>query len=307
MERVYQVRTTRELKDVNSVQLTDSVLIDTDAGSRKIRVSDLFSALVPKSAAAHNAIFRGRDLTNVYTVDEMCAMISSGTFDDLFIGDYFDKTISTSYTANEAVRFVFAGFDTYLHNGDASLEEHHAAIVPQNAFTAAAKMNSTNTTANGYYGSEMHTTALPAYASAIKSAIGAGHLIKHRDLLTSSASSTGASMAGAGYVGYSNGWAWYDTELCLLSEVQVYGSTVFSSSFYDVGCANLQLPLFALDPAAKVCKLGGTDKANASNRMWWWLKSCASASYFANVGSGGSSNGYGASAAGGVRPLFLIG
>ena len=38
-------------------------------------------------------IYRGKDLTNVYSIDEMCRRISKGTFTDLFIGDYFDIEI----------------------------------------------------------------------------------------------------------------------------------------------------------------------------------------------------------------------
>ena len=49
---------------------------------------------LPDSAASHNAIFRGEDLTGKYTVDQICERISSGTFEDLYIGDYFDITFT---------------------------------------------------------------------------------------------------------------------------------------------------------------------------------------------------------------------
>ena len=41
-----------------------------------------------------------------------------------------------------------------------------------------------------------------------------------------------------------------------MSEIQVYGSTVLSSSFYDTGCDNIQFPLFRLAPNLKVAGLG---------------------------------------------------
>ena len=112
-----------------------------------------------------------------------------------------------------------------------------------------------------------------------------------------------ASNAGAGFTGASSNWAWTDTKLSLLSEIQVYGSNVFSSSFYDTGCNNLQLPLFALDPTAKVCGKGGT----GVGRQWYWLRNVASAANFALVSDNGFSDYAGASGSYGVRPLFCIG
>lgn len=274
---------------------------------------DMFS-----SAAAHNGIFRGTNLLTKYTLAQILTKISNGDFEDLYIGDYFDITISTEFSGNETIRCIIAGFDMYLNNGDTPLTRHHAVIVTKNCFAKAHWMNPINSTGKStneantsnlkaYAGSDMHNIVLAKYADAILTVIGSSHLITHRTLLTNEISETGVSMAGAGFTGYSSGWAWYDTRLQLLSEIQVYGSNVWSSSGYDTGCDNLQLPLFALDPTAKVCKLGGTDDANSSNRYWWWLKNVASASYFAYVGGDGNSAYYGASGGSGVRPLFLIG
>lgn len=269
-------------------------------------------------AAAHNGIFRGKDLTKIYTVDQICARISAGTFEDLYIGDYFDITITSEYRANEVVRCVLAGFDTYLHNGSTSLEKHHAAIIPKNCFADAHQMNSTNTTgqsentanASGlkaYAGSDMHNIVLPKYATAISNAIGSSHLIKRTTVLSNDMNPTTASCAGGGYAGASTDWGWYETYLQLLSEVQVYGTNVLSSSFFDTGESNLQLPLFRLDSGAKVCKIGGTDTVNASNRTFWWLKNLADSTSFCYVSDGGYSSYCWASYALGVRPLFCIG
>ena len=74
-----------------------------------------------EAAIFHNTIYRGKDLTDVYSIDEMCRRISKGTFTDLFIGDYFDIEISTKFTEKETVRCVFAGFDLFYEKGDAPL------------------------------------------------------------------------------------------------------------------------------------------------------------------------------------------
>lgn len=307
-----------ELVKSTNVANTDLLLLETANGTRSIAFADIkkpidaeiLDAAQPhpfaNNAAAHNAIFRGKDLTNVYTVEQICQRISAGTFEDLYIGDYFDVTINGE--GSEVVRCILAGFDTYLHNGDTSFEAHHAVIVTKNCLTTTHGMNPTNTAEGGFQGSDMWKTVLPKYNTAFGSVFGS-HLLSHKTLLTNAISTSGASMAGAGITGYSNDWSWVETKLGLLSEIQVYGVNVFSSSSYDAGCDNLQLPLFALDPTAKVCRKGGTANADASNRQWYWLRNVASDTDFAVVSLDGNASGhYGASNSdGGVRPLFCIG
>ena len=61
-------------------------------------LNDQFLNVMADNAAAHNSIYRGKNLTNVYTVDEICKRISDGTFKDLYIGDYFDTVSYTHLT-----------------------------------------------------------------------------------------------------------------------------------------------------------------------------------------------------------------
>ena len=253
------------------------------------------------NAGAHNSIYRGKNLTNVYTVDEICDRIESGTFEDLYIGDYFDKSITTSLGGTETVRLILAGFDLYWNNGDTALTRHHAVVVPKDCFKTTAKMNDSNVTTGGYAGSKMHTTVLPIYEAALKNVLN-NHIIAYRGLLTTSVSETGNSNAGAGYTGYANNWEWKDTNLRLMSEIQVYGSNVFSSSFYDTGEANIQFPLFRLAPDLKVAGLG-----HNGSRMWYWLSAVASAAAFAYCYYDGISYSDAAAGDGGVRPHFCIG
>lgn len=257
-------------------------------------------------AAAHNAHPRGINLLTIMDKDEMFGRIADGTFKDEYIGDYFDITISTEYTANEPVRCLFSVFDPYLNMGDTPLTRHHVGIVPQNCFAKTHQMNSTNTTVNGYANAAINA-ALGKYANAIAVAIGQSHLITHRSLLTKGISETGASMGGAGFIGCSNSWEWKDIRVQLLSEAQVHGNRFWSSSGYDGGIDTQQLPLFRLNPAARICKLGGVDDVNASNRQWWWLRDVASTVAFSFVDKDGSADSHSASYSGGVRPFFLIG
>ena len=83
-----------------------------------------------------------------------------------------------------------------------------------------------------------------------------------------------------------------------MSEIQLYGSTVLSSSFFDTGERNTQFNLFRHNPAAKIAGQG-----HGGGRMWYWLSAVVSASAFANCNNNGNSNNNNASAEGCVRPI----
>lgn len=82
-----------------------------------------------------------KNLTNVYTVDEICQRISAGTFKDLYVGDYFDISITTDLGGAETVRCILAGFDVFWNNGDTAFTKHHAVIVPKDCFKTKSVMN----------------------------------------------------------------------------------------------------------------------------------------------------------------------
>lgn len=310
-----------ELVQTNTVDDSDLFIVETANGTCSVPYSlikTLFQNMLEVNAgetpfpfvdcaASHNGIFRGKDLTNIYTIDEICERISNGTFEDLYIGDYFDVIISTEYTANEVVRCVLAGFDYYWNNGNIAFTNHHAVIVPKNCFNKIAQMNSTNTTVGGFVNSYMWKTVLPIYTKALQSALN-NHILSHKTILTKSIDENINSNAGAGIKGASNDCGSYDTLLSLLSEIQIHGSNIRSSSFYDIGHDDLQLPLFALDPTTKICGKNTTTDGNGDdNKQWYWLKNVVSVNTFAYVCYRSNYPFDNASFTGGVRPIFCIG
>lgn len=233
--------------------------------------------LLFNNAGAHNAIYRGKSLGSTVTTAQYNA-IKAGTFEDLYIGDYW--TIG-------GVNYRIAAFDYYLNNGDTSCTTHHAVIVPDSCLYNA-QMNTSNVTTGGYVGSAMYTTNLETAKTTIKNAF-SGHVLKHRIYLTN-AVANGRASAGA----------WCDSEVDLMCEQMVYGSGIFSPvsdgsnvpANYRV--EKSQLPLFQHEPS-RIC-----------NRATWWLRDVITASYFADVGSTGTANYFGASYSLGVRPAFCI-
>lgn len=81
-----------------------------------------------------------------------------------------------------------------------------------------------------------------------------------------------------------------------MSEVELYGSIVWSSAAWDTGNANHQFELFA-----------NSKSAINDRSAWYWLKDVASASEFCRCsGNGFSSCGVASRANGFVRPRFVI-
>lgn len=251
----------------------------------------------------HNGIYRGKQLFGLsnssYFIGQLHDKVSSGDFLDLYLGDYFPITITTTLpdgtAKTETVELMIAAFNYYYNTGNNTLTSPHLVLIPRGAgFATLAKMNETNTTAGGYLNSYMHQTVLPCYADSLRTALN-NHLLSHRTILSNAVNTSTPSMAGAGLMGASSGWTWTTVELQLMNEVQVYGTTVWSSSAYDVGIDNRQLPVFKfINPV----HLG---------RNGFWLRPVVSSTDFAFCGGSGVAFDYAASYASCVRPLILFG
>lgn len=242
--------------------------------------------LLFNNAGAHNAIYRGKSLGSTVTTAQYAA-IKAGTFDDLYIGDYW--TIG-------GVNYRIAAFDYYLNSGDTNCTTHHVVIVPDTCLYNAQMHNTStggwesggNTTAGGYVGSDMYKTNLANAKTTIKSAF-SGHVLKHRIYLTNAVAN-----------GRASGGAWCDSEVDLMCEQMVYGSGIFSPvsdgsnvpTNYRV--EKSQLPLFQHEPS------------RIDNRNYWWLRDVITASYFALVADTGGAYCGSASNSRGVRPAFCI-
>lgn len=243
--------------------------------------------LLFNNAGAHNAIYRGKSLGSTVTTAQYAA-IKAGTFDDLYIGDYW--TIG-------GVNYRIAAFDYYLNSGDTNCTTHHVVIVPDTCLYNAQMHNTSsggwesgaaNTTAGGYVGSDMYKSNLEQAKTTIKSAF-SGHVLKHRIYLTNAVAN-----------GRASGGAWCDSEVDLMCEQMVYGSGIFfpvsdgSNVPANYRVEKSQLPLFQHEPS----RIG--------NRNDWWLRDVITASYFAFVDSAGLADYGNASNSYGVRPAFCI-
>lgn len=241
-------------------------------------------ALTSGSAAAlKNCLPRFKYLGTSVT-SEQWAAIQNGTFDGLFLGDY--------WTIN-GVDYIIVAFDYWLNTGDTPCTKHHVVVIPRvNLYTY--KFNPTNTTEGGYVGSDLYKNGLTQAKTTINSAFGSAHILSHRQHLMNAVTN-----------GKPTGSDWYDSTVELMNENMVYGGRQFSPMPDGTNpqntCRNYtidksQLPLFHLAPWL------------IRSRQWYWLRDVVSAAGFADVDSLGNADSYSASHAGGVRPVVgLIG
>lgn len=142
-------------------------------------------------------------------------------------------------------------------------------------------------TTGGYTGSAMYKSNLAQAKTTIKAAFGSAHVLTKRELLTNAVNGNTPS-----------GWAWFDSDVELMNEVQVYGSVAWGAhdgNGYNVASGDGQFPLFMFD------------RTKLHNREDYWLRDVASATTFSNVSSYGHASTYDASYSCGVRPAFCIG
>lgn len=255
--------------------------------------SDINALDIHSGIGYHNSIYRGKQLcpTGQGPTASQYKSISDGTFDDLYIGDYWTLNVN----ANRMTNWRIMAFDYYLHIGETNvfnLNTHHAIIVPDNPLYDHY-MNATNTSDGGYVNSDMWKTGLNKAKQIIgtSDASGgyghfAGHIIKFKDTLTNAISN-----------GVANGVVWCDCEVNLMNEDMVYGQRSFSQ------IANNARYMFN-----KPQLLGFTYRPDLiTDRSWYWLTDIAYNGGFANVDPSGISACYASTTKLSVRPFFLIG
>lgn len=281
-----QTKKFADLEAILSVTGTEKMLIHDGNGVKVITVENLHKGLqtdidsvrnvLADGAAAHNCIYRGKNLGTSVTAAQYAA-ISSGKFTDLYIGDYW---------VIKGVTYRIAAFDYYYNCGDTNFTKHHVVIVPDTSLYKA-QMNTSNVTTGGYTGSAMYKSNLAQAKSTIKAAFGSAHVLTKRELLTNAVNGNTPS-----------GWAWFDSDVELMNEVQVYGSVAWGAhdgNGYNVASGDGQFPLFMFD------------RTKLHNREDYWLRDVSSATGFSRVGNYGRANGDNASPSFGVRPAFCIG
>ncbi len=247
--------------------------INRDLSSQKADCASLID-----NPTMHRNIFRGKNLGTSLTTEQK-TNIQNGTFEDLFLGDYW-------VIGGQTWRIV--DFDYWYNCGDIAFTNHHLVIMPDSVLYSHV-MNETDITTGGYVGSLMYTSGLNQAKTLVASVFG-DMVLTHRELLVNAVTD-----------GKPSGSAWYDSSVELPDEIMMYGSYVFTpaadgqfiTNRYTIG--NSQLALMQQVPRF------------IKTRDTYWLRDVVSAAAFAHVGSYGDAACRNASSFYGVRPVFPIG
>lgn len=277
---------------------TPGMAADSAAVGKRLKPLELVTACQDDShqAGIHNSHYRGKFLGNAVT-EQQWAAIGAGTFEDMYIGDYWD--------IND-VRYRIAAFDYYSgdavneHNGQEQL--HHITIVPDFLSTTTYQMHAAGGVTKGYVYSDMGKTHLQNALETVVAAFGKGHIMCGHPFLTNFVGSDGAAQQ-------SNYWRYID----LMNEQQVFGGRI--NGMVIMGELNRvatespsQFPLFAARPdlIASINRKEITSLYSRGKRYSYWLRDVVSPRGFATVSANAVATVQRSELYATLRPVFSI-
>ena len=265
----------------------DVLIKDGTNGTKTIKASDAavdFAGMI--SGIQHRNVYRGKNLGTTIT-DAQKAAVHNGTFDDLFIGDYW--TINGHKYVIADMNYWKGRYDklTATEGEDPILSVDKNHLVMLAVWPGTAKMNDTAITTGAYLGSKMYTENLVPIREAIATDFG-DMVVYHRERFANSVDEES---------GVPTTDVWVDSYADLMNEPMVYGGYIHSIE--ADGAINHdrltidrdQLALFKLDP-------------NALGRYAVWLRDVVSETQFANVVGNGYAYCNNAGNTSYVRPVF---
>lgn len=238
-------------------------------------------------AGLHNSIYRGKYHGDAVTAEQWEA-IRLGTFDGLWIGDY--------WTIN-GVNWRVHHFDYWYRSGDTECLTHHIAIMPDTTLYTGA-INSSRVTTGGYAGSKMHESGLTQAKTLFANAFGSEHILKIRRQYVNAMNN-----------GLPSGQAFYDSTVDLPTENMITGSQTMADSLSSSTGLSMALHTeaytqfqgMALNPQLRVPRTADGSKINM-----WTCNPITTGSWVSITGNGSQSRNYSDDTAVGVRPVSAI-
>lgn len=246
-------------------------------------ITKLKTDIVASNAGAHNAIYRGKDITNLFYDGTLSSQIEEGTFNDIFIGDYIIGKQSGR-------KYLVADINYRLNKGMVITSTPHILMIPETIMGSEKLGNVAN---KGYLGcTELFELGeFEEYKTIIKNDFGTNHILTHKNCFTTERDESN-----------DNGITWIDTDIDLMNERMVYGSNAFANANtgeQDFTIDTTQLALFRFRPDLIVAEFNGIRKS-------WWLRDVADVMAFATVNTWGLSTCMSPTSSNGIRPAFLV-
>ena len=248
---------------------------------------------MPRNAAAHNSIYRGKDITSKYEDGSLVESIVSGTFDDVFVGDWFGVTFGNVWdstfkelSGNQLVDpspGLSAQVERVYHYRIMELNRYSGsnnAVIMSDCVGGTSPIHTSNTLPATFGNSALAASAVWSdvedffIPENLKS-----HLVEYGETFYNGSGTPGISP---------------HQKSCLLSEEEVFGHSIQSANQFDVATTPTQLAAFRYNP----------------DLIWgdrdWWLRSMTSIGYafISNTHVVGSST---PTAAHGLRIKFVVG
>ena len=292
-ERAYTLSSSIEPNKAYKCKIISQVDVSIDGHNGEIEVigeftdSDAYNEINNKleilsAPVNHRNIFRGKNLGNAVTEEQKTA-IQSGTFDDLFVGDYWEI---------DGVKWRIVDMDYWVNVGLSTLTKHHLVIMPDTAIATGAMYNAGETTNSGYINSLFCTQTKTETTESIIYSAFPGLILEMNIILSSNVEN-----------GIIKG---YDVSSKstheLPSEVMLFGSSLVSPpiSPADTGGRGIaektQLALFRIAPSFTVVSGTGC-----------WLRDIATETDFVGISALGMMESASCYTKKGFRPVFAIG
>lgn len=254
-----------EVEDGNLNPVTSNAVYDSIYAIRKV--------------CSPGAYLPSIKIAESYTA-ELKQDISSGVFEKVFVGGYFE--------INGHI-YDIAHLDYWYNIGEngSVCTTHHAVIVPRTELLMG-RMNYDAISSTGYYNSDFRTgnnsnTALANIKAIIKTDFGENNILIHRAEYTSIASSGTPTQVTA-----------CSSDIDLMSEIMAYGANVYGTPKFEARMDKTQLKLFKERPDLLTI------------RKYWFLRDVANIRTFACVAPDGVANDLSADSFGVIRPAFAI-
>lgn len=179
-----------EYPKTDKVSKDDVLIVDGTSGTRIVESEDLAirlnESISTDPAIAHRNVFRGKNLGNKFT-DEQKAHISDGSFEDLYVGDY--------WTINDHIwRIVDFNYyimdNPYDTSGGMTIKENHVVVMPDSRLYVEKFVETTDQYSVGYANSYMRSTGLTQAKNIVKQAFGSDCILTGIDYLSTNISGT---------------------------------------------------------------------------------------------------------------------
>lgn len=236
----------------------------------------------------HANIFRGKYLGDHVTAEQFAAVVN-GTFDDLYIGDYWTIPVTIDGT-EKSINWRIADIDYMLYNGSTQLTVHHLVIVPD-TFLYISAMETNSSFEGGYYNCSFYNGDISKARNAINAAF-ENMVLTHQEFF---ADITSAGRTLAAHV--------YEATVELMNEYEVYGHAAYTvtnrgGGYYSDSVTEFgktQFALFRMAPRF------------INIRKSYWTRDLVDTNKWAIVGGFGAPASEVGSVTLAVRPYFLLG